>query len=120
MPPSLMQALDAQQRMVDRLSDELRDLSRRIEERPRAMPAPYRTPVVPPMPADFAEGPEQVVDGMPRVKDIVGSNHAQIGVTVDANTVAVMVVEDNLVKGAAGGAVTSPRDVNLGRPAWQR
>jgi hypothetical protein len=22
--------------------------------------------------------------------------------------------------GAAGGAVTSPRDVNLGRPAWQR
>ncbi len=46
-----------------------------------------------------------VVDGMPRVKDIVGSNHAQIGVTVDANTVAVMVVEDNLVKGAAGGAV---------------
>lgn len=46
-----------------------------------------------------------VVDGMPRVKDIVGSNHAQIGVTVDASTVAVMVVEDNLVKGAAGGAV---------------
>lgn len=46
-----------------------------------------------------------VVDGMPRVKDVVGSNHAQIGVTVDASTVAVMVVEDNLVKGAAGGAV---------------
>lgn len=46
-----------------------------------------------------------VVDGMPRVKDIVGSNHAQIGVTTDAGSVAVMVVEDNLVKGAAGGAV---------------
>ncbi len=46
-----------------------------------------------------------VVDGMPRVKDIVGSNYAQIGVTVDAGSVAVMVVEDNLVKGAAGGAI---------------
>ena len=46
-----------------------------------------------------------VVDGMPRVKDIVGSNYAHIGVTVDAGTVAVMVVEDNLVKGAAGGAL---------------
>ncbi len=46
-----------------------------------------------------------VVDGMPRLKDIVGSNHCQIGVTVDAGSVAVMVVEDNLVKGAAGGAI---------------
>lgn len=46
-----------------------------------------------------------VVDGMPKVKDIVGSNYAQIGVTVDTSSVAVMVVEDNLVKGAAGGAV---------------
>ncbi|MCC7258771.1 MAG: N-acetyl-gamma-glutamyl-phosphate reductase [Gammaproteobacteria bacterium] len=46
-----------------------------------------------------------VVDGMPRVKDIVGSNYAQIGVSVDAGSVAVMVVEDNLVKGAAGGAI---------------
>jgi N-acetyl-gamma-glutamyl-phosphate reductase len=46
-----------------------------------------------------------VVDGMPRVKDIVGSNYAHIGVSVDAGTAAVMVVEDNLVKGAAGGAV---------------
>lgn len=46
-----------------------------------------------------------VVDGMPRLKDIVGSNHCHIGVTVDAGSVAVMVVEDNLVKGAAGGAI---------------
>lgn len=46
-----------------------------------------------------------VVDGMPRVKDIVGSNYCHIGVTVDADSVAVMVVEDNLVKGAAGGAL---------------
>jgi N-acetyl-gamma-glutamyl-phosphate reductase len=51
---------------------------------------------------DFYAGSEfvTVVDGMPRVKDIVGSNYCHIGVTA-----AVMVVEDNLVKGAAGGAV---------------
>lgn len=46
-----------------------------------------------------------VVDGMPRVKDIAGSNYCHIGVAVDAGSAAVMVVEDNLVKGAAGGAV---------------
>jgi N-acetyl-gamma-glutamyl-phosphate reductase len=46
-----------------------------------------------------------VVDGMPRVKDIVGSNYAHVGVTADAGSIAVVVVEDNLVKGAAGGAL---------------
>ncbi len=46
-----------------------------------------------------------VVDGMPRLKDIVGSNYCHLGVTVNTDTVAVMVVEDNLVKGAAGGAM---------------
>jgi N-acetyl-gamma-glutamyl-phosphate reductase len=57
--------------------------------------------------AAFYEGSEfvTVVDGMPRLKDIVGSNYAHVGVTVDADSAAVMVVEDNLVKGAAGGAV---------------
>jgi N-acetyl-gamma-glutamyl-phosphate reductase len=57
--------------------------------------------------AGFYAGHEfvTVVDGMPRVKEIVGSNYAHIGVTVDDDSVAVMVVEDNLVKGAAGGAV---------------
>ena len=56
---------------------------------------------------DFYAGSEfvSVVDGMPRLKDVVGSNFCHIGVTVDANTLAVMVVEDNLVKGAAGGAL---------------
>jgi N-acetyl-gamma-glutamyl-phosphate reductase len=42
---------------------------------------------------------------MPRVKDVAGSNYCHIGVTVDADTLAVMVVVDNLVKGAAGGAL---------------
>jgi N-acetyl-gamma-glutamyl-phosphate reductase len=57
--------------------------------------------------AGFYKGHEfvTVVDGMPRVKDIVGSNYAHIGVTANAGSVAVMVVEDNLVKGAAGGAL---------------
>jgi len=46
-----------------------------------------------------------VVDGMPRLKDIVGSNHCHIGLSASAGSVAVVVVEDNLVKGAAGGAL---------------
>lgn len=46
-----------------------------------------------------------VVDGMPRVKDVAGSNYCQLGVAADAGSVAVVVVEDNLIKGAAGGAL---------------
>ena len=56
--------------------------------------------------AFYAEAPfVRVVDGTPRVKDIVGSNYAQLGVASDGETVAVMSVVDNLTKGAAGGAV---------------
>jgi N-acetyl-gamma-glutamyl-phosphate reductase len=46
-----------------------------------------------------------IVDGTPRIKDVVGSNYAHIGVATDADTVAVFVAIDNLVKGAAGGAI---------------
>jgi N-acetyl-gamma-glutamyl-phosphate reductase len=46
-----------------------------------------------------------VVDGMPRLKSVVTSNHCQIGVAAAGGTVAVTGVIDNLVKGAAGGAV---------------
>lgn len=46
-----------------------------------------------------------VLEGPPKLKDVVGGNHAHISVTVNAGTVAVFVVLDNLVKGAAGGAV---------------
>jgi N-acetyl-gamma-glutamyl-phosphate reductase len=42
---------------------------------------------------------------MPRVKDVVASNYAQLGAMTDGKTVAVMCVVDNLTKGAAGGAV---------------
>lgn len=57
--------------------------------------------------ADFyAHCPFVVVqDGAPRVKNVVGSNYAHIGVAADADTLAVFVAIDNLVKGAAGGAV---------------
>ncbi len=47
----------------------------------------------------------QVVDGTPRIKDVVGSNYAHIGVAVEDSTVAVFIAIDNLVKGAAGGCV---------------
>lgn len=56
---------------------------------------------------DFYAGDEfvTVVDGMPRLKDVVGTNYCHLGVTAAAGSVAVIVVEDNLVKGAAGGAI---------------
>lgn len=47
----------------------------------------------------------RVVDGMPRLKSVVGSNFAHIGLATANDTVCITVVIDNLVKGAAGGAV---------------
>ena len=57
--------------------------------------------------AGFYAGCEfvRVVDGLPRVKDVAGSNYCHIGVESSGNSVAVMVTIDNLIKGAAGGAV---------------
>ena len=45
------------------------------------------------------------IDGTPRVKNVVASNYAHIGAAVGNGTVTVMCVIDNLVKGAAGGAM---------------
>jgi N-acetyl-gamma-glutamyl-phosphate reductase len=54
----------------------------------------------------YAESPfVRVVDGTPRLKDVVASNRALIGAAVDDRTVTAFCVIDNLVKGAAGGAV---------------
>jgi N-acetyl-gamma-glutamyl-phosphate reductase len=54
----------------------------------------------------YADSPFVTVqDGAPRVKNVVGSNYAHVGVATEANTLAVFVVIDNLVKGAAGGCV---------------
>ncbi|MEM1174821.1 MAG: N-acetyl-gamma-glutamyl-phosphate reductase [Pseudomonadota bacterium] len=47
----------------------------------------------------------RVVDGTPRVKNVVASNYAELGVAVDDDVVLVMSTIDNLVKGAAGGAM---------------
>ncbi|MGI9202224.1 MAG: N-acetyl-gamma-glutamyl-phosphate reductase [Woeseiaceae bacterium] len=47
----------------------------------------------------------QVVAAMPRLKDVIASNYCHIGVAVEGDTVVVMSALDNLVKGAAGGAV---------------
>jgi len=69
----------------------------------------------------------RVVDGQPRLKDVVASNRALIGAAVDARTVTAFCVIDNLVKGAAGGAMqwmnrlwSLPEATGLGAapPAW--
>lgn len=41
----------------------------------------------------------------PRIKDVVTSNYAHLSAACDGRSVAVMSVVDNLVKGAAGGAI---------------
>jgi len=46
-----------------------------------------------------------VVEGPPNLKDVIGSNYSQIGVAASGDTVVVFTVIDNLIKGAAGGAV---------------
>jgi N-acetyl-gamma-glutamyl-phosphate reductase len=55
----------------------------------------------------FYEGSRfvHVLDTPPRVKDVVTSNHANLGAVANGRTVAVMSVLDNLVKGAAGGGL---------------
>jgi N-acetyl-gamma-glutamyl-phosphate reductase len=47
----------------------------------------------------------RVGSAAPRIKDVATSNYAQIGVSTNGRTIAVMSVVDNLAKGAAGGAV---------------
>ncbi len=47
----------------------------------------------------------RLVDEVPRLKDVVTSNYAHIGVSVKGSNVAVTCAIDNLVKGAAGGAI---------------
>jgi N-acetyl-gamma-glutamyl-phosphate reductase len=54
----------------------------------------------------YADAPfVKLVAGTPRLKDVVASNYCHIGIAVEGNTVVVMSALDNLVKGAAGGAV---------------
>ncbi len=54
----------------------------------------------------YAKAPfVHLVDAPPRLKDVVGSNHACLATAVNRGTLAVAVALDNLVKGAAGGAI---------------
>ena len=47
----------------------------------------------------------RIVDGSPKLKNVVASNMAEIGFSITGDTVVVMCAIDNLVKGAAGGAL---------------
>jgi N-acetyl-gamma-glutamyl-phosphate reductase common form len=54
----------------------------------------------------YADAPfVQVLAGTPRIKDVVASNQCHLGLACAGGTVVVMAAIDNLVKGAAGGAV---------------
>ncbi|MEL7184935.1 MAG: N-acetyl-gamma-glutamyl-phosphate reductase, partial [Pseudomonadota bacterium] len=54
----------------------------------------------------YADAPfVEVVSGTPRIKNVVASNLCHIGVASAADTVVVFAAIDNLVKGAAGGAM---------------
>jgi N-acetyl-gamma-glutamyl-phosphate reductase common form len=69
----------------------------------------------------------EIVDQPPRIKDVAGSNRARLAVAADQDAFVVMAVIDNLVKGAAGGAMQwvnrlldLPEDagLRLPGPAW--
>lgn len=47
----------------------------------------------------------QVGAALPHVKDVAGSNYSFMGCAANGDTVAVTCVVDNLIKGAAGGAL---------------
>ena len=47
----------------------------------------------------------RVLDEPPHMKDVVASNYANLSAVADGRTIVVMSVVDNLVKGAAGGAM---------------
>lgn len=54
----------------------------------------------------YADCPFVVIrETAPRIKDVVGSNYCHIGIATDKESIAMFVVIDNLVKGAAGGAI---------------
>jgi N-acetyl-gamma-glutamyl-phosphate reductase len=56
--------------------------------------------------AAYAAAPfVELVAGTPRLKSVVASNRCQLGIASDGDSVAVMSAIDNLVKGAAGGAL---------------
>ena len=91
-------------------------------------PATRKREVLDAFEACYADSPfVHVVEGTPRLKDVVASNHAQIGIAVRDRQLVVTSVIDNLVKGAAGGAVQwmnrlfelpETRGLETVAPAW--
>jgi N-acetyl-gamma-glutamyl-phosphate reductase len=73
----------------------------------------------------YADSPfVHVTKGMPRVKDVAGSCHANLSAHVDGDAVVVCSVIDNLLKGAAGGCLQwvnrllgLPESTGIGDPA---
>jgi N-acetyl-gamma-glutamyl-phosphate reductase common form len=54
----------------------------------------------------YADAPfVRIVDGSPKLKNVVASNMAELAIAHSGDTVVVMSAIDNLVKGAAGGAM---------------
>ena len=47
----------------------------------------------------------RIVDATPKLKNVVASNYAHLGIDVSNDSIVVTCAIDNLVKGAAGGAV---------------
>lgn len=68
---------------------------------------PIKTPDVVSALSGFYSGRPfvRVTPELPHVKDVAGSNYAYVSGAANGNTVVVMCVIDNLVKGAAGGAL---------------
>ncbi|MEO1244803.1 MAG: N-acetyl-gamma-glutamyl-phosphate reductase [Pseudomonadota bacterium] len=69
----------------------------------------------------------QLVAGTPRLKDVVASNYAALGVATSGRQLVVTCVIDNLVKGAAGSAMQwmnrlfslpDSRGLEAAAPAW--
>jgi len=59
-----------------------------------------------PFDAAYGDSPfVRIVDSSPKLKNVVASNMVEIGFSVTSDTVVVMCAIDNLVKGAAGGAM---------------
>lgn len=54
----------------------------------------------------YADSPfVEVLGAAPKLKNVVASNHCQVSVSITGSNIVVMSAIDNLVKGAAGGAV---------------
>ena len=68
---------------------------------------PIKTPELLAALSDFYRGQPfvRVTADMPHVKDVAGSNYAYLSGAANGETIAVMCTIDNLVKGAAGGAM---------------